>query len=289
MNKPSKAKNKKPHMPFAFRVIRFMFSRLGPVFPNYFANRAYDLWFSTQRFKTPAKELPAKKSAVTSTMDIQGLPVAIYTWGTADKKVLFIHGWSGRGTQCAGFIQPLLNAGYQVMSFDGPAHGQTPGNQSSVLQFADTLVLINERYGPFDAAITHSFGGMALAYAMSSGFSIDRIVCVCPPDNFDVIINNFKKALALPDAVAAIVFTKFYATHGFSLPHRISTVENVKALSNEALVIHDEDDTDLGWQCGKNVADAWPNAKFIKTSGLGHRRIIRDPGVIKTTVDFITR
>lgn len=289
MNKPSKAKNKKIVIPLTFRLIRFMFSKLGPVFPYFFANRAYDLWFSTQRFKTPAKELPAKESAIATTMDIQGLPIAIYTWGTATKKVLFIHGWSGRGTQCAGFIEPLLNSGYQVMSFDGPAHGETPGKQSSVLQYADTLALIDQKYGPFDAAITHSFGGMALAYAMTSGINIDRVVCICPPDNFDVIINNFNKSLTLPDVVADILLTKFYATHGFNLPHRLSTVNNVIQLTSEALIIHDEDDTDLGWQCGKNVADAWPNAKFIKTSGLGHRRIIRDPEVIKTSVDFITR
>lgn len=131
-------------MPFALRLIRFIFSNLGPVFPNYFGRRAFQLWFSTQRYKTPAKELPAKNSASTSTLDMHGLPVMIYRWGESTKKILFIHGWSGRGTQCAFFIEPLLDAGYQVISFDSPAHGGSPGSQSSILQFADTLISLEK-------------------------------------------------------------------------------------------------------------------------------------------------
>ena len=168
MPKIEKSPKKNPHIPFALHVMRFMFSRIGPLFPNYFGRLAYNLWFSTQRYKTPAKELPSKNAATTEIMDTHGLPVHMYKWGDDSKpKVLFAHGWSGRGTQCAFFIEPLLQAGFQVISFDGPAHGETPGKQTSILQFADVILQINKRYGPFDAAFTHSFGGMLLAYAMT--------------------------------------------------------------------------------------------------------------------------
>ena len=130
---------------------------------------------------------------------------------------------------------------------------------------------------------------MVLAYAMTKGMCVNRAVLICPPDNFDIIINNFKNTLAIPDTVAEVMLTKFYATHGYGLQQRVDTANNVKTLSNKALVIHDEDDTDLSWQCGKNVADAWPDAKFIKTHGLGHRRIIRDLDVVKKTIDFIAQ
>ena len=279
-----------PHMPFALRVMRFIFSRVGPLFPNYFGRLAYDFWFSTQRYKTPTKELPSKNSATTSIIDVHGLPVKIYKWGdTNAPKVLFAHGWSGRGTQCAFFIEPLLQAGFQVISFDGPAHGETPGTQTSILQFADVILQIDEELGPFDAAITHSFGGMLLAYAMTLGMKIKRVVCICPPDHFDTIITGFQRTLNIPDTVMDVVNTKFYATHGHHLREAVSTVTTVKNLSNQALIIHDEDDTDLPLRCGKNVADAWPNAKFIQTKGLGHRRIMRDMAVIKSSIEFLTQ
>ncbi|NNJ50441.1 MAG: TetR family transcriptional regulator, partial [Gammaproteobacteria bacterium] len=54
------------------------------------------------------------------------------------------------------------------------------------------------------------------------------------------------------------------------------------------LVIHDEDDSDISWHSGENIAKAWPGARFIKTSGLGHRRIIHDDTVVRHIIDFLT-
>ena len=64
-------------------------------------------------------------------------------------------------------------------------------------------------------------------------------------------------------------------------------VNSVKAVPIPSLLIHDTNDTDIPWQEGEAVARAWNDAKFIKTSGLGHRRILRDDFVIETTVAYI--
>jgi pimeloyl-ACP methyl ester carboxylesterase len=285
-----KLKNTNPHRPFALRVMRFVFSTIGPLLPNYFGKLAYEFWFSTQRYKTPEKELPARESAKTSIMDVYGLPVQIYQWGDNNApKILFAHGWSGRGTQCAFFIEPLVLSGFQVISFDGPAHGETPGKQTSILQFADVILQLDEEYGPFDAALTHSFGGMLLTYAMTLGMNIKRIVCICPPDHFDTIFTGFQRTLDIPDSVMRVVNTRFYATHGHHIREAVSPVMTVKNLPSQALIIHDEDDTEVPLTCGEKVANAWPNAKFIKTKGLGHRRIMRDKAVIKSTLEFLSQ
>lgn len=122
---------------------------------------------------------------------------------------------------------------------------------------------------------------------MRNGMTINKVVSICPPDDIKTLMTSFQNTLAIPDSVMEVVDATFYATHGYSLRDNVSTVTNVRHLSSKALIIHDEDDSDLHWHCGKNVADAWPDARFIKTKGLGHRRIIRNPEVIKTAVDFI--
>ena len=38
---------------------------------------------------------------------------------------------------------------------------------------------------------------------------------------------------------------------------------------------------------GLAVARAWPDARFKRTFGLGHRRVLRDAGVIAATVAFL--
>jgi hypothetical protein len=43
----------------------------------------------------------------------------------------------------------------------------------------------------------------------------------------------------------------------------------------------------MPWQEGEAVARAWPGAQFVRTTGLGHRRILRDPEVMARVTAFI--
>jgi len=58
-------------------------------------------------------------------------------------------------------------------------------------------------------------------------------------------------------------------------------------LTCKGLLLHDEDDADISWHNGKEIADAWPDVVFIKTRGLGHRRIIHDEVVINHIIKFL--
>jgi pimeloyl-ACP methyl ester carboxylesterase len=57
----------------------------------------------------------------------------------------------------------------------------------------------------------------------------------------------------------------------------------------DALVIHDRDDMELPAEEGEALAGALPAGRSHITTGLGHRRILRDAGVVSKTVDFILR
>jgi pimeloyl-ACP methyl ester carboxylesterase len=61
-------------------------------------------------------------------------------------------------------------------------------------------------------------------------------------------------------------------------------VRHVKAA---ALVVHDAGDRDVAPASGLALARAWPGARFLRTEGLGHRAILRDPQVVADVVDFI--
>jgi pimeloyl-ACP methyl ester carboxylesterase len=289
MKKPTQKKT--PRTPFTLRSIRFIYNTLGRLFPTYYGHRAYEQWFTTTRFKTPAYERPAEQSAIRETINVNGLAIAVYIWPAEekpyDKTLLFIHGWTGRGTQVVNYIKPLNAIGYRIISFDGPAHGSSPGKQSSALEMADVVLAINKHYGPFDAAITHSFGGMILAYAMSLGLNLQYAALICPPKNFQVLLDNFQRILTLPDSVMQVLVRKSFATHGQNIRDAMHTVSNLKRSNSKGLLIHDEDDMDISWHSSKEIADAWPQARFIKTRGLGHRRIIHDEAVINSIIEFL--
>ena len=290
MAKSSRPGNKMK-APLLLRYIRFIYNTLGRMFPDYFGSRAYEQWFTTTRFKTPAYELPAVDSARRETLDVNGIPVAVYIWqndtSDHDKTLLFIHGWTGRGSQIVNYIEKLNAIGYRVISFDAPAHGNSTGKQTSALEMTDTVLALNAHYGNINAAITHSFGGMILAYAMSLGLKLERAVMICPPSSLEVLLDNFQRILALPDSVMQVLIRKSYAIHGQIIRDAVNTVNNASKLSCKGLVLHDEDDIEIPWHSGKEIADAWQGAEFIKTSGLGHRRIIHDDEVIDRITTFL--
>lgn len=273
-------------VPTALRIMRFLFATLGPVFPGLMGRWAYRLWFRTRRFPQSAAGKRITRSAQRDTLLVDNIPIALYTWGTGPV-VLFVHGWSGRGSQVSAFVGPLTVAGFQVIGIDAPGHGETPGDSTNVLECAAVVQAVGARYGPVHAALTHSFGGMVLAYAMNQGMSVERVVSISAPAHVDYLIDGFAQTLAIPEIVIAAMRKRMEQQFPDSLWERLSTVHNVQNLTAPALIIHDENDVSVPWQQGRMIADAWPGARFMKTSGLGHGRILRDKQVIAAAVEFI--
>ena len=273
-------------VPLTMRVVRLLFSVFGRLFPRLMGRWAYSLWFRTRRFPESAAGKRVAAKARRDSLVVDDIPVAVYTWGSGPI-VLFVHGWSGRGSQVAAFTEPLIAAGYQVMAIDAPGHGDTPGDRTNILECAAVLLAFNRRYGPVHAAVTHSFGGMVLVYAMNRGLSVERVVCISAPAQVEYLLDSFAKTLAIPDAVVADMRRRMDARFTDEFWEDISTVVNVRELEVPALIIHDENDHSVPWQQGKIIANAWPGARFMKTTGLGHGRILRNQAVVDAAVDFI--
>ena len=114
-----------------------------------------------------------------------------------------------------------------MMKPDGPAHDASPGRQTSLLEMTDTVLALGGHHGKIDAAITHSFGGMILAYTMSPGLKIERATMICPPGNIEIILDNFQRILTLPDSVMQALSRKLYTMHGQVTNHAVDTVNNL--------------------------------------------------------------
>src|SRR5918999_654246 len=79
-----------------------------------------------ERFARPLRPLPARVPTVPGA-DARPFQVtsgrytlAAWTWGDGPL-VLLAHGWNGDAAQLAGFVPPLLEAGFGVVAFDQPA------------------------------------------------------------------------------------------------------------------------------------------------------------------------
>ena len=289
---------KKRPDPLALKLFRLVFKVGGIIAPGATGRFAYNVWLTPQRFRTPDSEKPAEGSAHIEHMDINDKTVTTYEWGRSGSTVpdssmsspgiLLVHGWSGRGTQLAAFIPPLLEKGFRVVSFDAPAHGKSTGKQTTLYEISETIEALQAKHGPFHSVITHSFGGPCLAVAMKHGVSAGRVVNICPPAHTRDIIDKFTEMLSINENTKQRLIAQMEENFGEDVWQDTSMPLNIQQLDIPALVIHDTDDIDVPWQEGQAIADAWKNAEFIRTSGLGHRRILRDPEVVDKTVEFIS-
>ncbi len=277
--------------PFMLKVFQKTFQIAGRISTALAGRMAYKLWLTPSRFKTPASEQKALGSAIIESHRIHDKDITTFTWQTTaaghSPTVLLVHGWSGRGTQMGSFAEPLNNAGYRVISFDAPAHGKSSGKQTSLYEISETILALQEIYGVFDSVITHSFGGPCTAHALRLGLETNRIVSICPPATTIGLIDKFCDALLLNKKIRQNLIERITATFGAHVWEELSMKNAMRGVDIPGLVIHDAHDDDVPWQEGQAVAHAWNNAAFIITSGLGHRRILRDSSVIETTLKFL--
>ena len=269
------------------RILQTVFRGLGPVFPGLMGGWAYRLWFRTRRYTGSVAEQSVAGNAEYTTLPVEGIPVAVYRWG-AGPVIVFVHGWSGRAIQVAAFVEPLTAAGYCVIAFDAPAHGKTPGGRTNILEFTSALKAIDASYGPLHGVITHSFGGMALAYALRQGVDAGRVVCLGAPARLEFLVERFARMLTLPDPVLTNLRSRLEKRFTANVWELMSTDSNARALTMPALIVHDRDDREVPWRQGKMIAAAWPGAQWLETRRLGHRGILRDAATVKAVVDFFS-
>ena len=207
-----------------------------------------------------------------------------WSWGRGPAIVL-AHGWGGRAAQMRGFVPALVRAGYRVVAFDGPAHGSSRGLSASLPAFADALADVAATTGA-RAAVAHSLGGMATLVALSRGLGLERAVILGAPSNAERVWQGFSRTAGLNDRVAEEARRRLERRVGAQFAD-LNVTNMAGRITAPVLVIHDRDDAEVPWSCGEENARLLPQARLATTSGLGHRAILRDPGVVDLTVRFL--
>ena len=262
-------------------------------FLNLISTKAVVL-YAAKLFTTPIKHRIPKRELEMDTNSIQQLipvpsinkSIMVYQYGKSDKKVLLVHGWSGRGTQLFKIADALLKEGYATVSFDAPAHGKSPGNSSIMLEFIASIFELEKQYGPFEVAIGHSLGGMAVLNAAKSGFKTDKIIVIGSGDIVHDIIDDFIKKLQLKPEISLKLRAHFENKYNEAMDN-YSAFKAAEAIEKPILVVHDENDYEVPVKAGINIHQHVKNGELMITKGLGHRKILGDANVIHKIIEFI--
>jgi pimeloyl-ACP methyl ester carboxylesterase len=263
------------------KVLQFFSKSLATSF-------ALKLFSRPPLFNTPERELMMRESAKNELVLIPAIvkEVMVYVYGYSKTKILLTHGWSGRGTQLYDIADKLLENGMMVISFDAPAHGLSSGKTTDLLEYVAAIHYINEKYGPFEAAIGHSFGGIALLDAQAKNPFVNKLITIGLASSINSIVDEFVKKLGLKPVISTKVKRRMHTILKRDI-ETSSAVENAKKITIPTLVLHDTQDVDVDVSSAYRIRQNLAKGELLVTNGLGHRRIFRDQKVIDKIIDFI--
>jgi pimeloyl-ACP methyl ester carboxylesterase len=218
-------------------------------------------------------------------VEFEGEQLPIYRFGSGPV-VLLVHGWGGSSGQLHAFVAPLLARGASVVAFDAPGHGFATGTWLAIPRFANAILRVAEQVGPLSAVIGHSMGAAAAAFALSLGLQAERAVLIGPPASEYDFFRQWFGSLGLADRILPLAKQKVVERVGVTF-ERLRPQPLAAEIQQPLLVIHDRDDREVPYTDGAEIAAAAPNGQLHTTQGLGHRRILRDPRVVQTSVNFV--
>lgn len=205
----------------------------------------------------------------------------------AGPAVLLLHGWEGQASDLAAFAQALRRAGCTVLAMDLPAHGGSAGTRTSIPQSAVALRAVADALGPLHGVIAHSIGSPVAVEALHAGMQAQRVVLLSAPAHYERYARGFAAMAGLDGAGTEAVLALLRDRHGIDV-RAISLPARAPHLRQPVLFMHSADDRIVPIEDSLASAAAWPGARHVRVEGLGHRRILADPEVVRTAVEFVT-
>ena len=238
--------------------------------------------------RMPPRELGYLATAVRGTVATRHGELVQWTWGSAGAPtVLLVHGWAGRAAQLGAFALPLVAAGFRVVAFDGPAHGESPGHLSHVPMLAECIADVAGHAGGVRAVIGHSMGAASAAMATMIGLTPRGLVLVAPPLSHRGRAERVAARMELATAVWAALCAAAERRTGWKDADVDMRVVARRAPC-PALVLHDPEDDSTDFAGSVEFTALWSGARLVPCPGRGHIRILATAEVVAEAVRFVT-
>lgn len=258
--------------------------------PNLAGRIARDLWFRVPP-TLPAVPLPAGGEPFV--VESLGAAVRGHVWGDGPV-VYLVHGWGGRGSQFTAYVEPLTVAGFRVVLFDAPAHGDSdPGpvgpRRTHGVEFGKALDAAFAKFGPAHAVVAHSLGTVSTYLTLRFGWlSTQRLVLLAPMVEAVSLFDQFQRALGFGARTRRAFDRHLDAFVGIPVDEFDARFQAAHVDPVPTLVVHDRGDRQTPYALAVSLVEALPTARLVTTDGLGHRRILRDDAVLRNVVSFLS-
>ncbi|WP_349367065.1 MAG: alpha/beta fold hydrolase [Nitratireductor rhodophyticola] len=290
---------------FGLRILKSLFGTLEHVAPSLGGRMAFGLFCRTpsptrltekeRRVLAQSKDFMrrARKHPLTTT---HGAVVAyeFTNWGARrdGPAVLVLHGWRSRTEHMRVVVEALLQRGFRVVSMDLPGHGVSGGRILNIPKAVAAVSAVAQWLGPFDAMVGHSFGGAVALNAIAGSVagvppvSVRRLVTIASPNALPDLFSQFGAFMGLGPKTQKAFEGRVEAIAGTPLKAFVAA-EQLRDVRLPTLILHAPEDKEVPASDARAMGDAGTHVSLAWAPGLGHRRILADPGIAARVAAFV--
>jgi len=253
--------------------------------------RLYRAFFTPSRYRVKPAEQAILDQGTRSRLAFPGGELTLTSWGSdSDPAVLLMHGWGGSSAQMTGFVRSLLHGCFRVIAYDQPAHGMSDGQTTNILEIAQSMDLISEKFGKFEAVLAHSFGALGTTYSIVLGNFTppSKLVYFGAFNRAADTLPRFQAAEQLPETMIHPLRRMIDQKLGPDVLRMINHDDLARHLHIPGLMFHDRSDKITPVDDSRAIAEIWSQARYIETDGLGHHGALGSRKIHEQVLSFLT-
>jgi pimeloyl-ACP methyl ester carboxylesterase len=256
------------------------------LYPRHAASLGFRLF--CYPFRSPLKTYQKQflGTAERSSIQHEGIDVAIYRWGTGPKKILFLHGWQSHSFRWKNYIEQFSPEEYTLYALDAPGHGMSSGSFLTVPLYSEVIEKFILGQGPIEAVVSHSLGSFTLLYTMYRLplLPVNKLVLLAPPGEASQFIAFYKSTLKLSNRSVKQILEHFEDVIREPLEF-FSAPKFAGNLNRPGLIIHDEEDDETSYTHSVAIHQAWKKSSLVLTKGLSHN--LKGQGIVTRVASFV--
>ncbi|HEY9257715.1 alpha/beta hydrolase [Chitinophaga sp.] len=282
-------------LPLSLRMAGTMLSMMSRPFPGVTARLFYRLYCTPPAGKLRSTHEQLRGQAIRQPLQVSSYPfdntplkITTYRWGNTGPKVLLLHGWGGSPFHFKQLITALLANGYQVVTYDAPAHGDSGGKRTNLVQWMHVLEQVMKQEGELHAIIGHSFGALNAALTLSrKDVSVPKLVllgaALSAPVFFDEALRLFRIHPVVMPKLMHLIRQRLREDLSEMDLHRY--INGIKAGS--IWIAYDTTDTLAKATEIDDYLQQYPAIQSLRITGDGHFRIMRHEAVLAGILAFL--
>ncbi len=290
---------------FTLKVTRLGFSLLQSVSPRIAGKVAFRLFCLTPSSKPKGEKAKVAHAAgLAKLAGAEGFTLRLAGGGRAHAyrlnggalgprpRYLVTHGWGSSSAYMGDLVETLAATGAEVVVVDFPGHGRASGRALHMGMAVKTIAAAERRFGAFDAAIGHSFGGAALMVAAAGMLPAvaavlpEKLVLIGSPSEMHWLFKDFGRMIRLGRSAQQMLENEVHRITGRRL-EEFDASRAAGAIQRPLLIVHAEDDKEVSPCHARRYAAAGDAVRLHWANGFGHRRIVAARPVLDAITKFL--